>query len=430
MSNRICLACLTFLLIASSWNPLAAQQPAESSWYKGNLHTHSLWSDGNDFPDMISKWYADQGYNFLTLTDHNILSQGEKWMPMKTVESRGGPSAIEKYKAAFGDRVELRTSSNGNQEVRLQPLTSYRGQLESPGRFLLMVGEEVSDSVDGLPVHMNATNLGELLRPAGGKTVREAMANNMRAAIEQSRKLDRQVLIHLNHPNFGWAVTAEDMAFVTDERFFEVYNGHPSVNQLGDDQHPAVERMWDIANTLRLDRLKKAPLFGLATDDCHQYHNASGSTPGRGWVMVRAAELTTDQILKSINSGDFYASSGVVLKRMVYDDQKKTLEIEVDPQADETYTIQFIGTKKDYDRTSQVRRDASNNEVRGTRIYSPDIGKVLATVNGTRASYSLTGDEMFVRAVVTSSADPVNPSFAGQKQQAWTQPVGWESLVE
>ncbi len=430
MSHRIYLVFLTFLLIAPAWGSLAAQQPTEVSWYKGNLHTHSLWSDGNDFPDMISKWYADQGYNFLALTDHNILSQGEKWMPMKTVENRSGPGAIEKYKAAFGDRVELRTSSNGNQEVRLQPLASYREQLESPGRFLLMVGEEVSDSVDGLPVHMNATNLGELLRPAGGKTVREAMANNMRAAIEQSRKLDRQVLIHLNHPNFGWAITAEDMAFVTDERFFEVYNGHPSVNQLGDDQHPAVERMWDIANTLRLDRLKKAPLFGLATDDCHQYHNASGSTPGRGWVMVRAAELTTEQILKSINSGDFYASSGVVLKRIVYNDQKKTLEIEVDPQAEETYTIQFIGTKKDYDRTSQVRRDADNNEVRGTRIYSPDIGKVLATVNGTRASYSLTGDEMFVRAVVTSSADPVNPSFAGQKQQAWTQPVGWESLVE
>lgn len=28
-------------------------------WWKGNLHTHSLWSDGDDFPEMIACWYRD-----------------------------------------------------------------------------------------------------------------------------------------------------------------------------------------------------------------------------------------------------------------------------------------------------------------------------------------------------------------------------------
>ncbi len=409
---------------------LSAQEPGEENWYKGNLHTHSLWSDGNDFPEMISKWYADRGYHFLALTDHNILSQGEKWMPVQTVENRGGKDALSNYQASFGDRVELRTADNGKMEVRLQPLASYRGQLERPGKFLLMVGEEISDSVDGLPVHMNATNLTGLLRPVGGKTVREAMSNNLRAAIEQSRTSGQQILIHLNHPNFGWAITAEDMAFVTTERFFEVYNGHPGVNQLGNADHPPVERMWDIANTLRLDRLKKAPLFGLATDDSHNYHDSTGSTPGRGWVMVRANALTPDDILTSINAGDFYASSGVVLDQVEFDDTTKTLQVEVDPEASEEYTIQFIGTLKDYDRTSQVRRDSENKEIRATRIYSPDIGKVLKTVQGRRANYQLSGQEIFVRAVITSTAAHSNPSFAGQKKQAWTQPVGWESQIE
>ena len=35
------------------------------------------------------------------------------------------------------------------------------------------------------------------------------------------------------------------------------------------------------------------------------------------------------------------------------------------------------------------------------------------------------GNELYVRAVVTSSLDAVDPSFKGQKKQAWTQPVGW-----
>jgi hypothetical protein len=26
-------------------------------WYKVNLHTLTLWSDGNDFPDMVAEWY-------------------------------------------------------------------------------------------------------------------------------------------------------------------------------------------------------------------------------------------------------------------------------------------------------------------------------------------------------------------------------------
>ena len=34
-------------------------------YYKGNIHTHSLWSDGNDFPEMIAEWYRTHGYNFL-----------------------------------------------------------------------------------------------------------------------------------------------------------------------------------------------------------------------------------------------------------------------------------------------------------------------------------------------------------------------------
>ncbi len=26
-------------------------------WFKGNLHTHSYWSDGDEFPEVIMDWY-------------------------------------------------------------------------------------------------------------------------------------------------------------------------------------------------------------------------------------------------------------------------------------------------------------------------------------------------------------------------------------
>ena len=89
----------------------------------------------------------------------------------------------------------------------------------------------------------------------------------------------------MNHPNFGYAVTAEDLAAVTDEQFYEVYNGHPGVNHLGDKDHPSVEAIWDQVNVIRLSA-GAPPLMGIATDDSHEYHGLPGSRPGRGWVMV------------------------------------------------------------------------------------------------------------------------------------------------
>jgi hypothetical protein len=56
------------------------------------------------------------------------------------------------------------------------------------------------------------------------------------------------------------------------------------------------------------------------------------------------------------------------------------------------------------------------------------VGRVLATVEGLHPRYELTGKELYVRAVVVSSQPPADPSFEGQKAQAWSQPVGWEWL--
>ena len=57
-------------------------------WWKGNLHTHTLWSDGDDFPEMIAESYRQRGYHFLALSDHNLLSRGERWMSLKSVADR------------------------------------------------------------------------------------------------------------------------------------------------------------------------------------------------------------------------------------------------------------------------------------------------------------------------------------------------------
>jgi hypothetical protein len=429
---RVLTILLTVCFFVSGYRSSAVASPPHTQtsgvWWKGNIHTHTLWSDGNDFPEMIADWYRARGYHFLALTDHNVLSEGVRWMPLVEVESRGGKEALAKYRERFGeDWVETRPAPNGvGEEVRLRPLQEFRKRVEQPGRFLMIQAEEISDRAEGLPIHLNATNIDEVIPPAGGRTVAETIDNNLRAVEDYARGAGQEVLAHLNHPNFHLAVTAEDMALVSRERFFEVYNGHPGVLHQGDEEHPGVERLWDIANTIRIDQLRLPPLYGLATDDSHHYHEAHGSRPGRGWIMVRQTELEAELLVRAIKSGDFYASSGVTLSDVQYSPENRKLEVLVDAEPGVRYTTSFIGTRKGYNRASQPRLNAEGKPMRATRIYSDEIGEVLKTVEGSDASYELTGEEVYVRAVVTSNEPHADPSFKGQLKQAWTQPVGWE----
>jgi hypothetical protein len=415
---------------------LAFAPARETRWWKGNIHTHTLWSDGNDFPEMVVDWYRQRGdYHFLALTDHNILADHEKWMENDVVIRRGGRTALSEYRDRFGeDQVETRIGpatpegEPGKLEVRLKTLDEFRGRFEADGVFLLMAAEEISDSFERLPIHINATNLAELIKPQGGDSVRDVIQRNLRAVREQAERRDQPILAHVNHPNFGWAITAEDLAHVEEEKFFEVFNGHPSVHHLGDEAHAGVERAWDIANAIRIQRLGQPPLFGVATDDSHNYHNAAGSIPGRGWVQVRATDLAPRALIAAMEAGEFYASTGVTLAEVRFDDE--TLDVRVEPAPGETYRIDFVGTLEGVDLESEPVRDAEGNELHATRRYSPAIGSTLASIEGTDARYRFTGGELYVRAVITASAAPEFPVWEGQRKQAWTQPVGWRTRVE
>lgn len=397
-------------------------------WYRGNMHTHSLWSDGDDYLESIAAWYQKAGYQFLVFTDHNLLANSDRWVEIK--KTKGKEKAFEKLKQQFPDWVEERTV-DGRHEVRLRRFTEVAERFNvgpnvketSPLGYLLIQGEEISDYYQRLPIHINVSNVKELLTPRGGDSVAQVIQNNVDAAIAQRERTGQPMIVHLNHPNFGYAVTAEDIMRIIGERFFEIYNGHPGVNNSGNEQRAGCEPIWDIVLTKRLAELKLPVMYGLAVDDGHEYHNipSRGSEPGRGWVMVLAKELTPRALIEALEAGQFYASSGVTLSRV--ESSPTSLAVEVAAVDGEEYTIDFIGTRKGYDPTSQPVVDSNGSEIVTTRRYSPEIGQILTTVKGTQARYELTGDEIYVRARITSSAKHPNPSEPGEFQRAWVQPL-------
>ncbi|MDA1068461.1 MAG: hypothetical protein O3C43_18400 [Verrucomicrobia bacterium] len=411
MKTRITpiLCCLFLVLILNQ----SCKKTASSvgNWYRGNTHTHSLWSDGNDFPEVITEWYLEKGYDFMALSDHNILAEGDKWMAVEKIIERqrvAGPSAMEKYRARYPgtDWIETR-DNNGVEEVRIKPLAEYRSRFEKPGEFLIIQAEEVSAKFEEKPIHINAINLKEVIAPVKGTSVRDVLSRNLQAIAAQEATANQPILAHLNHPNFQWGLTAEDLAYVIEEEFFEVYNGHPGINHLGDETRPGDEKIWDIANTIRLAELKGPPLFGVATDDSHTYHGGDIS-PGRGWIMVRAKQLEATSLIEAMRAGDFYSSTGVYLEELSWDKRSRTISAEIRPDGNSTFKSELIGTRRDYDPANKKA-----------------VGEVLATQKGTSITFNVPKDVLYARVTITSNREATNPSIEGQKMQAWTQPVGW-----
>ncbi len=43
-------------------------------WFRGNLHTHTNRSDGRLAPAEVIEWHVDHGYDFVAITDHNVVT--------------------------------------------------------------------------------------------------------------------------------------------------------------------------------------------------------------------------------------------------------------------------------------------------------------------------------------------------------------------
>jgi hypothetical protein len=115
----------------------------------------------------------------------------------------------------------------------------------------------------------------------------------------------------------------------------------------------------------------------------------------------RSERLLPETLIKALERGDFYASSGVYLNDVRWNGRRLSLSIA--PVLGASYKTRFIGTRKN--------------------STGAQIGVVLAEVAGTSPSYTVRGDERYVRAKVISNR--VRPDILPGKrvESAWTQPI-------
>ena len=303
---------------------------SKQTWYRGNIHTHTTESDGDAEPEQVAAWYRDHGYDFLVLSDHNHLT--------------------------------LLDYGNG-QDGSLGPL--------------MIPGEEVTVRMNDnkTPVHLNGIGITRVVEPTDTGDV----ATTLQANIDAIR--DAGGISCINHPNWKWAFDHEPIIKTRGASLLEVFNAATDCNN-----YPipvpgllSPSQIWDRVLSAGV------PIFGVASDDSHHYHDFSPDmdNPGRGWVMVEAEGLENEAVVEAMAAGRFYSSTGVFLGEL--SESADEISLKIRRRADSIFLTRFVG--------------------RDGKVYDEQVGREV--------SYYPTGDEGYIRAHVMSS----------NGLQAWTQPI-------
>lgn len=239
--------------------------PAQGNQYKGNLHSHTVCSDGHLTPEEAVHLYQTHGYSFLCLSEHDLYTD---------------------HRAALSD-----------------------------SEFLILPGLEASamllDKKTGLPLkvhHMNGILGTEDMQAKaaetffhGQKVKRQDYAGQWNG-LEAGQKLcdllrNHGCFVTYNHPIWS-RVEPSEFLELKGISALEIFN-YDTVNESGTG---ADTTYWD--QMLRHGKR----VFCFASDDNH--NNGEFEDSCGGWVCVVAPELTHEAILHGLIAGDFYASSG------------------------------------------------------------------------------------------------------------------------
>jgi hypothetical protein len=107
---------------------MAKERIREVPYLKGNLHTHTVYSDGANFPQEVLNIYEELGYDFVAITDHDYLIRPHYWkdipeqngnlLVFKGVELEYAPLHYQHIGKIIGDQ-EVLFVLNHPQQYRL-----------------------------------------------------------------------------------------------------------------------------------------------------------------------------------------------------------------------------------------------------------------------------------------------------------------------
>lgn len=229
----------------------------KGTYKKGNLHTHTTWSDGMHTPAETAEHYRSKGYDFLALTDH--------WV--------------------YGIHPELNRDD-----------------------FLVFPGTELDIELPGRKDHhLVGFGLPETNRIPEHYTFEEERKNGVLTTAERIIEYfgQRGNVTLYGHPYWS-KVDSTDIKYLQGMIGMEIYNHGSEFFGNNGNSETYFDHFLFVRNKI----------FCFATDDAHDIteHDLGG------FIMVKTKEFTHRGILEAIKDGSFYASSGPLIHDFYVED--------------------------------------------------------------------------------------------------------------
>ena len=226
-------------------------QDENAVWLKGNLHSHSMFSDGKLTPEEMKEAYKHHGYDFLAVTDHD-----------KYTDTRH--MSEENFTMIQG--FELWGNATNGKDIHVQFLWD----------------DAFREFQHNQVIHLSERT---------GKACRE-FSYDMR---------NKGAYVMLNHPHWSM-LTSPEVENENPYHAVEIINyGTEWLENTGDGSVFWSEMLY-----------RGCKLWGGGGDDNHNgmeldsmYSDSFG-----GWTVVKARDRSSQAIIEALKAGSFYTSTG------------------------------------------------------------------------------------------------------------------------
>ena len=255
--------------------------PEGGTFYKANLHTHTIISDGKWTPEKVKEEYSERGYSIVAFTDHDSLCPHNDLTDENFL-------AINGFETYYNDEMFREMNYNFVKTYHLSFFAKDKDNLDCPAYSDDYV--EYRHGLNYVPEDVVRYNY-----------KRQHSVECINRIIKQANK--KGWLVSYNHPM--WSLhNYEDYGKLEGLWGVEVYNTSAARGCMPD----TAQAFYDFIN-------QGKRIFPICADDMHDYSGAFG-----GFVMIKAEKLEYSAVLSAMERGDFYSSSGPEIKDFYIED--------------------------------------------------------------------------------------------------------------
>lgn len=280
--------------------PVEKMFSEKGSWFKGNLHSHTVNSDGRLTPAQSAAYYREHGYSFICFSEHDYYTDLRKILDrddfiilpgleastyLITSDDFSGLFEPEVLQRGYCDMTfqELMAFRNKNVNFTLKKAHHIHGILGTK-EMRAAAGENVFTVNQLYPIRI-------YLNQWDGVNAAQTLSDSLK---------QKGCFTTYNHPIWS-RVDIEDVRDLQGVWAIECYN-YDTVNECAEGEDTV---FWDTMLRHGTD------ISCFASDDNHNGGTFQDSFGG--FVMVKSERLDHESIVTNLLKGNYYSSNGAVI---------------------------------------------------------------------------------------------------------------------